>query len=148
MKSFWNKVSIKNDRECWEWMAAKQPNGYGKFAMWNGKLHNFLSHRLAWMLWHGEDPGGLLVLHKCDNRGCVNPGHLFLGTHRDNIMDKIAKGRDHNTRKTHCKHGHEFVGDNLFITNRGTRECNICRRRLMKKAKKKYLAKIDGRKFL
>ena len=148
MDSFWEKVDIRSEQDCWEWKAARQPNGYGKLGLWNGEQHNFLAHRLAWMLWNGDDPGAMLVCHRCDNRGCVNPTHMFLGTHKDNNLDKIKKGRDHNLKKTHCKHGHEFSGDNFFITSRGTRECDICRKRLMKKSKKRYLAKLDGIKYL
>jgi len=77
--------------DCWEWRVARGAGGYGGICI---KGKNYIAHRVAWLLFRGEIPNGLLVLHKCDNRRCVNPDHLFLGTHLDNARDKIAKGRD------------------------------------------------------
>ena len=88
---FWSKVRVDpDDTQCWEWQGAyKRPNGYGNFKV--GK-RNVPAHRLAWELFHGH-PGDLFVLHRCDNRKCCNPKHLFLGTHQDNMDDMVAKGR-------------------------------------------------------
>ena len=81
--------------ECWLWHGARDPkNGYGNFGIEGG--HNGRTekaHRAAWLLLVGPIPDGLFVLHKCDNPPCVNPAHLFLGTHQDNMDDKIEKGR-------------------------------------------------------
>lgn len=85
---FWSKV--KRGQECWEWQAALFKTGYGKFNL-NGKTVK--SHRLSWELANGEIPSGLFVLHRCDNRLCVNPSHLFLGTNQDNTDDMWSKGR-------------------------------------------------------
>lgn len=80
---------IRGD-DCWEWTAAKHPFGYGNF--WDGKGYT-TAHRVSYLLYVGEIPAGICVLHRCDNPACVRPDHLFLGTHQDNIADKIAKGR-------------------------------------------------------
>lgn len=73
---------------CWQWC-----NGRGWYGVvcFNGKT--FRSHRISWIIHNGQIPKGLWVLHKCDNKGCVRPDHLFLGTRKDNESDKISKGR-------------------------------------------------------
>ena len=70
--------------------AANRPNGYGRISLGGLKL---LAHRLAWELAHGPIPAGLHVLHRCDNPRCVRHDHLYLGTNRDNHVDKARKGR-------------------------------------------------------
>jgi hypothetical protein len=85
---FWGSVKVAGPDECWEWQAGRS-KGYGVIK-WDGKQRK--AHRISWMLAHGEMPE-LLVCHHCDNPPCVNPAHLFLGTHRDNVMDKVSKGR-------------------------------------------------------
>lgn len=75
---------------CWEWTSARNEPGYGVLRIGEG---NKLAHRLSWELEHGPIPSGLIVLHRCDNPGCVRPDHLLLGTHADNNADMWAKGR-------------------------------------------------------
>lgn len=75
---------------CWEWEASKTYGGYGHLKF-NGTMQ--LAHRVAYQLYIGEIPDGLYVLHHCDNRKCVNPEHLFLGTQKDNMCDRDSKGR-------------------------------------------------------
>jgi hypothetical protein len=71
--------------------AIRKKTGYGVFNSPYSKSDN--AHRFSWRLRNGVIPDGLFVLHRCDNPPCVNPDHLFLGTQRDNMIDKVAKGR-------------------------------------------------------
>lgn len=91
---FLSKVQQRSPEECWLWTAAVTGNGYGHFAVGPRIGRRFIrAHRFAWKLFRGEIPNGLHVLHRCDNRLCCNPSHLFLGTNVDNVADKVAKNR-------------------------------------------------------
>lgn len=88
---FWSKVDKTSD--CWVWIGAKHPTGYGAFGI--GQVVHY-AHRLSWELVNGPIPDGLFVCHNCpngDNPSCVNPAHLFLGTQVDNMQDMLGKGR-------------------------------------------------------
>mgnify|MGYP001206704065 CR=1 FL=1 len=82
---FWTKVNIKDSDDCWEWLYSLSHRGYGRFEL-NGKVIS--AHRMAYILTNGPIPKGLYILHKCDNRKCVNPTHLYVGTQGDNITDR------------------------------------------------------------
>jgi hypothetical protein len=86
---FWSKVDFSG--ECWEWKAAKTLNGYGIFRL-SSSFANY-AHRFVWELFNGPIPDGIFTLHRCDNRSCVNPSHLFLGSADDNAKDMVFKHR-------------------------------------------------------
>lgn len=119
------------------WTGRTDRDGYARVKV---KKHWKIAHRVAWELTHGPIPPGLCTLHRCDTRPCVEPSHLFLGTHQDNLLDARAKGRVSPARirkpwpPTSCPNGHAYSDGSFHRDPRGIRRCHVCRRA---KAKRK-----------
>lgn len=111
---------------CLEWTGYRDLAGYGNFSI-AGKT--FYSHRAAWALFRGKTPEGASVLHKCDNRACVDLEHLYLGDQKQNVKDATDRGRSRQYKlktRTHCPVGHEFSPENTYLFG-GGRYCKSCR---------------------
>ena len=120
---------IKKTESCWLWTGVTD-HGYGRISMQRKTL---AAHRIAFEHFKGPIPDGLFVLHKCDNPPCCNPDHLFLGTHKDNMADCVAKGRHWSANLATCKNGHPRTPENVVrwkYSNRSGSYCKICRRRV------------------
>jgi hypothetical protein len=123
---FWSKVDksgpiIRPDLgPCWLWTGATDDHGYGKFRE-HGKAVK--ASRVAMRLSGMPLDDAKEACHKCDNPPCVNPEHIFSGTHLDNMLDMHAKGRREYEHKTHCIHGHEYA-----VTGKYRGGCLACRR--------------------
>ena len=89
--SFSKEVDKRDHYSCWEWKGSKSHNGYGIYSAGIGD--NRRAHRISWELFFGPIPEGKMVLHKCNNPSCVNPYHLYLGNHMDNMGYMAACGR-------------------------------------------------------
>lgn len=130
---FWSYVN-KNGPEvysdigqCWLWKGKPNNSGYGGFGINNEK---WVAHRYSYYKFNGVHPGKKCVLHLCDNRICVNPEHLRLGTYQDNNDDMWSKGRGYKPHDTHCKNGHEYNKENTLYRTKSDgkicRRCKIC----------------------
>lgn len=112
----WPKASIRLERKiervpisgCWIYTGFLDPEGYGKFMEAGKQLR---AHRYSYTLHKGNIPEGLFVCHTCDVPCCVNPDHLWLGTHDDNMKDKVKKGRSNGNRPLKEKYNKPPIGE-------------------------------------
>lgn len=91
---FWSNVATGDG--CWEWMGEITQSGYGVVSFPGARIP---AHRAAYAIEHGFVPAHRVVMHQCDNRICVRPSHLRVGSQRDNVRDAVAKGRNAGSRK-------------------------------------------------
>jgi hypothetical protein len=122
---------------CWLWTGALGGDGYG--AIYSDRDRKKIkAHQAAYELYKGELTPGLNIDHLCRVHCCVNPNHLEEVTHVENMRRGIVW--DFNKKKTHCPKGHEYSGNNLYITTRGHRACKTCMRLKGRESYRKKLA--------
>lgn len=125
---FETKFKKGEEDKCWNWTANKnREGGYGQFSIAGRRQ---LAHRIAYQLYVGEIPEGMLICHFCDNPACVNPAHLFPGTQADNMIDCMNKGRVFHPVGE--KHGHakltgDQVGEIRQMSSEGARNGDLSR---------------------
>jgi hypothetical protein len=129
---------------CWIWIGQTNEAGYGLIKDFGSKNVRCLerAHRVAWRLYKKDPIGNLILCHKCDTPSCVNPDHLFLGTHLDNVLDCRKKGRGYHPPLTiKCPKGHDYSVHGRLQYKDGKlkrKECLICKKEQHRKAYLKY----------
>lgn len=143
---FWKRVN-KTD-SCWEWTGGLDTMGYGMLRVPAPRSSNkkVRVSRYSWELHNGPIPNGLFVCHTCDNKKCVRPDHLWLGTASDNMLDMHRKKRHSMAARAECKHGHPLSGDNLYSygPDNRWRGCRTCRLENSRKYEKKQQNEFIG----
>lgn len=114
---------------CWIWLGADNGKGYGQVAI--SRSRPVSAHRASWIVNRGAPLSGLLVLHHCDNRSCVNPDHLYLGTYSDNRRDMLLRGKWKHpySKRLTCSKGHHYSDYGFTTSKDGARVCRECSRR-------------------
>jgi len=133
---------VKKTDTCWFWTASRNNKSKWNYGAFQVNGINTVAHRVAWMIFKGRIPKGLLVCHKCDKGICVNPEHLFIGTPKQNMQDCIAKNRFNaggNGWKKYCKRGHLLhgKGSDTYLFRGKDRNCRPCNRIRDKERKEK-----------
>lgn len=131
------EYKIDKQSGCWEWLGPK--NRVGGYGIFYRKSKKYYAHRYYYEAVFGEIPKGFNACHKCDNPGCVNPNHIFIGTHRDNMLDASKKGRIGKRRSPPlCKMGH----NDIRRDSRGWAYCRTCKTN-KQRAKRKLANEAD-----
>jgi len=112
---FWNSIE-KRENGCWDWKKGRDTSGYGLFCKENKHLR---AHRKSYEIHYGDIPEGKYVCHTCDRPMCVNPAHLFLGTHKDNMDDMNKKGRGNAGRAHFRKYSREQCHKVISLRKQG-----------------------------
>lgn len=108
VERFWQKVNVEGAHTCWTWTGFVRPNGYGAFHVARSGAR--FAHRISLVLALGRDiKSGLLALHSCGNRSCVNPAHLREGSSMENGLDSVRDGTNRNAAKAECPRGHPYT---------------------------------------
>lgn len=131
-------AAMDRSGECWVWLERRYPSGYGWCSRMLGDGSGY-AHRVAYVLAVGRIDAGMELDHLCRNRACVNPAHLEPVSHRENIMRSPIAVAAINARKTHCKWGHPFSGDNLVLSG-NTRRCRTCSRFRQRATRRRRMA--------
>lgn len=143
LRDYLRERSRITDSGCWEWICPKKPGGYAAVTI-NGTRH--VSHRLAFEVFIGQIPAGLVLDHLCRNTYCINPDHLEPVTQQENILRGIGRSAV-NAEKTHCPRGHKYTPENVWI-NSGRRYCRACRRSLNAEYKRLRKARLQVAKTI
>ena len=119
---------VQKTATCWNWIGPTTPTGYGIMGIDQTSIG---AHRLAYELYEGKIPKGMYVCHRCDNPSCVNPRHLFLGTPKDNMTDKVEKHRQYRPigiRNVKAKLNELMVNEIRALSIQGHSYADIARR--------------------
>nr|WP_315462663.1 hypothetical protein [uncultured Sphingomonas sp.] len=145
VERFKSKIGNGAADECWMWQGYRTKFGHGQFWI-EGRA--VVASRIALAIKLGRPlTSAEAACHSCDNPGCCNPAHLWLGDVAANNRDMIAKGRQHQQRQSACRHGHPFVPQNTYMARRADgrtfRRCRTCQRAI--DAKRDYAAEAARR---
>lgn len=128
-KRFLKSIEYIPFHECWEFKLKGDKDGYPQFSrVIRGQKVTLKAHRVSFEFFIGRIPKHLIVCHKCDNPGCVKPEHLFLGTYKDNALDRENKKRSQGPKKTKCRLGHAYDQLNTYYRPNGGRDCLKCKK--------------------
>ena len=122
---FWAKVDKLSPTECWNWLGAVQGSGYGHIKIPKTRK-NLLAHRVSYQIHYGDLNDALIICHKCDNKLCTNPEHLFQGTFMENTQDAVTKGRMYRGEQCHqAKLTESEVRSIRYLRGLGAKFCHI-----------------------